>query len=154
MLKMTINDLESQIAFKYEEKVAALQRLLKGYKKNLDLVLKKYESLKQSTKEKSISEIHSSSQKRMPLTKLMTEHSTENITYNQNNSLNLTYLGEDTQISEGKDEHIIQLKNELAKTKQALEEVTKKYNTNLLETEELRSDSHKAYNSVQVYKLQ
>ena len=148
---MTINDLESQIVFKYEEKVAALQRLIKGYKKNLDLVMKKYESLKQATtKDKSVSDIHSNSQRRIQQGKpnvTMTDQSVENTTINHNNSLNLTNIGEDTQISEGKEEQINQLKNELSKVKQSLEGMTKKCNILQLETDE----SHKSNHSNQVY---
>lgn len=44
---MRINDLESQISFKYQKKFVGLQKLVKSYQKNFDLLMTKYNSLKE-----------------------------------------------------------------------------------------------------------
>lgn len=168
---MRINDLESEIAFKHNDKLISMQKLLKRYQKNLDLVIKKYNVLKHATNEKKIRESHPQIQISLPpqlvtqkatsdqaktysrkLHTLLSE-SSDNINSHNNTSLNLTYLVDETQISEIKDDHIHNLKNENIKLKQSLEGIKKKFDNVIKENDDLKTVSNRNTYSLKVFLL-
>ena len=160
-LKMRVNDLESQITHKYREKLAALQKLTKSYQRNLDLALAKYNSLRQSQiqpKLKQQQHAHSFQNKNEPEQKsfsrklqTLLSDSSERISFNVNNSVNMTQPAPDTQQSEIKEERLHHLKHENVQLKQSLEGIRKKFEGVVKENDDLKTVSNRTTYAYQVF---